>query len=132
MLSGHIIVAESWRPGSLEDYNNLHRRLRTPHMYNLQPEVNQITIKNLADRHRLDITLTPTHWSTTVDVEDVNMPAGEALRNTVVCGLIFLVIFIIATCAIMLANPVCFKDLLVCVGLKIKERAEEELYVFNN
>ena len=101
-------------------------------MYNLQPEVNQITIKNLADRHRLDITLTPTYWSTTVDVEDVNMPAGEALRNTVVCGLIFLVIFIIATCAIMLANPVCFKDLLVCVGLKIKERAEEELYVFNN
>ena len=101
-------------------------------MYNLRPEINQITIKNLVDRHRLDITLTPTHWSTTVDVEDVNMPAGEALRNTVVCGLIFLVIFIIATCAIMLANPVCFKDLLVCVGLKIKERAEEELYVFNN
>ena len=120
-------------------------------MYNLRPEVNQITIKNLVDRHRLDITLNPTHLygyqnrsggvleirvapshATTVDVEDVNMPAGEALRNTVVCGLIFLVIFIIATCAIMLANPVCFKDLLVCVGLKIKERAEEELYVFNN
>ena len=120
-------------------------------MYNLQPEINQITIKNLVDRHQLDITLTPTHLydvqigpdgvleiriapthATTVDIEDINMPAAEALRNTVVCGLIFLVIFIIATCAIMLANPVCFKDLLVCVGLKIKERAEEELYVFNN
>lgn len=120
-------------------------------MYNSRPESNQITIKNLVDRHQLDITLAPTHLcgyqirpggvlgihiapshATTVDVEDVNMPAGEALRNTVVCGLIFLVVFIITTCAVMLANPVCFKDLLVCVGLKIKERAEEELFVFNN
>ena len=120
-------------------------------MYNLRPDINQVTIKNIVDRHQLDITLTsvqlydvqitpddvleiciiPNHI-TAAEIENINMPAAEALRNTLVRGLIFLVIFIIITCVVMLTNPVCFQDLLVCIGLQIKEKAEEEFYVFTN